>query len=200
MAEELMTPTTPTAPTNDTGLSTSAPAAESRSLGTAPAEHTAANAPTKPGTESGQIPDAGTNEYPAEFPDFFKDFGKKHKLTADQLKATTEFLNMGLEAAKNTDQTVLAEAGRAHVQTWGQQAQENLAVAKRALKQSDTDGKLTALLRDTGFAHHPVVLEFFKDLGMNLREGGFLKGAINVPPGEKTLAQAMYGENHPSKN
>jgi len=164
----------------------------------APVQNVAPTTPTTP--DAPPITDAaGDLVLPEGTPEFFKDFGKANKLSQDQLNATVEFLSTGLKAQREVELKALADAGQAHIKNWGEQAGQHMSVAKRALKQSDPDGQVTKFLKDTGYANHPVVLEFFKNLGLSMQEGGFLKGAVNVPPGERSLAQTMYGENHPSK-
>ena len=74
----------------------------------------------------------------------------------------------------------------------------NLQLAQRALRQNDPTGALTKMLNESGYGNHPAVLDFLHAIGRSMQEGGFLKSSTNRPPGAKSAAQLLFGDNHPS--
>ena len=79
----------------------------------------------------------------------------------------------------------------------GEVIEESLDVMRWALAQNDPDGQLKVALESSGYGSHPAVLNFLVRLGESMKEGGFLKSAVNRPPGKKTAAQTIFS-NHPS--
>ena len=95
------------------------------------------------------------------------------------------------QGIKQAEMNSIREAGEAHIKNWGERSKYNMNLAQRAMKQHDTDGALTKLLKETGFGNHPAVLDHFYTLGLALQEGGFLKSELKAP-GEKTRAQKLF--------
>lgn len=133
------------------------------------------------------VPGADGYTFPKGVPADFGKFANSLDMTQEQadgvLKAHT--------GMKQAEMQAVREAGEAHVKNWGDRADYNMNLAKRAMKQHDPEGKLTELLNTTGFGNHPTVLEYFFTVGKGLQEGGFLKSELKAP-GEKTRAQRMY--------
>lgn len=125
-------------------------------------------------------------------------WAKANDMTQQQLDAVISQTSQYLNATSTAQQQQLRQMGEQHVESWGESKQYNLSLARRALAQNDPDGKLKAVLDQTGFGNHPVVLDFLHRLGRSMQEGGHLKSAIRRQPGQKTAAQAMFGANHPS--
>jgi hypothetical protein len=84
--------------------------------------------------------------------------------------------------------------------TWGEQKETNLNIAKQALKTFDTSGEITKILNATGYGSHPVVLEFMKSVGEKLQEGGFIQSEVNRPQPKRSPAEVLYGDTHPTAN
>ena len=126
-------------------------------------------------------------------------FANEHGFTQEQLDSTLEYFGNVIQNSEKSKVEALRTLGEAHLKNWGDQAQHNLSLAKRALAQNDPEGSLAKALNESGYGNHPAVLDFLYNLGRSMQEGGFLRGSVNRPPGQKTLAQTMYGDNHPSK-
>lgn len=131
---------------------------------------------------------------PEGVPQQVAEFAKQHDMTQKQLDGTLQYFGN----IKQAELASIRTAGEAHVKNWGDKGQHNLNLARRALSQNDPDGELKTALDNSGFGNHPAVLNFLHRLGTSMQEGGFLKSAVNRPPGQKSAAQAMYGGNHPS--
>jgi len=125
-------------------------------------------------------------------------FANEHGLTQKQLDATISQYSTLAQAAAQAEASNTLAAGKALITEWGDQAKHKMSLAKRALSQNDPSGELKAALDSSGFGNHPAVLKFLSTIGQSMQEGGYLKSAVNRPPGKKTAAQAMYGDNHPS--
>jgi hypothetical protein len=201
-----MTPnsTPPGPPAGDPGLSPSAtpPAGVAQDLPPGTATPPAATTPETPPAGSDRVvPAADAYVLPPGTPADLGKWANENQLTQAQLDSALKQYGSSFEAAKTAEMTNLQAMGEAHLESWGEHRAENLQLAKSALLQMDPNAKLTTLLKETGYANHPVILDFLFDLGKNLREGGFLKSPSTLPKGGKavTAAQAMYGNTHPSK-
>ena len=133
------------------------------------------------------VPAADSYALPEGVPTDFGQFANSLDMTQEQADGVLK-AHQGMKQAEM--QTIRA-AGEAHIKNWGEQAEFKMNLAKRAMKQHDTDGTLTKLLNETGFGSHPAVLDHFFNLGQALQEGGFLKSELKAP-GEKTRAQKMF--------
>ena len=120
------------------------------------------------------------------------EFAKANNFTQAQLDGSINEFNKIVEGAKTAEISAIRTAGEAHIKNWGDKGKYNLNIAQRALKQLDGEGKMTELLRKSGYGNHPVVMDFLFSIGSSLSEGGFLKGSARRPPGQKTTAQKMF--------
>ena len=151
-------------------------------------------------TEAPPIPDHWDKyEAATPVPDTVKQMAHKAGLTQEQFAATLDTFGKYSQAQKMAELEQIKQEGQKYVkETWGQDAERNLNLARRALQTVDTDGALKEMLETTGYGSHPVVLQFFSNLGKNLQEGGFLRGELKKPAGAgKTKAQILY-PNMPS--
>ena len=147
------------------------------------------------------VPDARDYTLPEGVPEFLGQFANENDMTQAQLDATLQQFGNITEQAELGRQNQIAELGQKHVDTWGKQKEYNLSIVRRALSQNDADGKFKALLDETGYGNHPVILDFFLSIGSSMKEGGFLKGANNTQSkAGLSAAQSMFGANHPSSN
>lgn len=137
---------------------------------------------------------------PEGVPPQIGEFAKAQGLSQGQLDATLQQFGGILQASETQKQDALRNLGEAHLKNWGSEADYKLNLARRALQQNDPSGGLAKALNESGYGNHPAVLDFLVTIGTSMKEGGFLKSAINRPPGKKTVAQAMYGDNHPSES
>ena len=126
-------------------------------------------------------------------------WAQKNGLTQAQLDASLQFFGSVNQANVKAQQQSLRQMGEAHLQNnWGENAPYNLQLAQRALRQNDPTGALTKVLNESGYGNHPAVLDFLYVIGRSMQEGGFLKSSTNRPPGAKSAAQLLFGDNHPS--
>lgn len=126
-------------------------------------------------------------------------WAQKNGLTQEQLDASLHFFGSVNQANVKAQQQSLRQMGEAHLQQeWGENAPYNLQLAQRALRQNDPTGALTKVLNESGYGNHPAVLDFLYAIGRSMQEGGFLKSSTNRPPGAKSAAQLLFGDNHPS--
>ena len=150
--------------------------------------------------EQPSIPDHWDKyEATAPVPDEVKRMAHKAGLTQEQFNATLETFGRYSQAQKMAELEQIKQEGQKYIQEkWGDKAEYNLNIARRALQTVDTDGSLKEMLETTGYGSHPVVLQFFANLGKNLQEGGFLRGELKQPAGaKKSPAQLLY-PNMPS--
>jgi hypothetical protein len=144
------------------------------------------------------VPAADGYKLPEGVPAEVGQFANDNNMTQEQLDATLTHFGGVISASKAAEAEAMRSLGEAQLAKWGDQADHNLSLAKRALAQNDPDGSLTKALNESGWGNHPAVLTFLHKIGVSMQEGGFLKSAVNRPPGQKTAAQAMYGDTHPS--
>jgi len=133
------------------------------------------------------VPAADGYTLPDGAPSDFGTFANSLDMTQQQADGVLK----AHDALQKVERQVVRQAGEAHVKSWGERADYNMNLAKRAMKQYDSKGTLTKVLDDTGFGSHPAVLEFFFELGQGMQEGGFLKSELKAP-GQKTPAQKMF--------
>lgn len=154
--------------------------------------------PTEPGPDTRVVPKPSEYELPEGMPDNIRIFAHEKGFTQDQLNATIEQFGGYLYGMQQAEQQSLQQMGQAHLKNWGPDAKNKLALARAAVRQNDSEGKIMNLLNQSGYGNHPDVLNFLYQIGKSMQEGGFIKSAVPRKPGEKTAAQAMYGDNHPS--
>jgi hypothetical protein len=146
------------------------------------------------------VPAVDEYELADGMPKHLAQFASDNDMTQTQLDNTIEQFRTYITAGEKGKQTMLLNEGKAHVRTWGKQAKGNMSVVRRALKQNDPDGTLKKVLDSSGYGNHPAILDFLLSIGTSMQEGGFLKSDVNIPPGKKSAAQVIFGDNHPSKN
>lgn len=153
---------------------------------------------TKEKSSERVVPKPDEYKIPEGLPKELGQFAHENEYTQEQLDAAVKMFDSYSQAMKTSQQIALRQLGEAHIKNWGDEANFKLTLAKRALKQNDPNGALAKALNESGYGNHPAVLDFLANLGEQMREGGFLKSAVNRPPGKKSLAQAMFPD-HPSK-
>jgi len=132
---------------------------------------------------------------PEGLPKELGSFASEAGLTQEQLDKTIRTFGAFTQAQEQASAIALRKMGEAHVKNWGDDAKYKLALAKRALQQNDPDGKMAEALKQTGYGNHPAVLDFLYNIGKSMKEGGFLKSAVNAKPGKKSLAERLF-PNH----
>jgi pyruvate/2-oxoglutarate dehydrogenase complex dihydrolipoamide acyltransferase (E2) component len=137
-----------------------------------------------------------------DVPDFvppqMRELAAKQGLSNEQFSAVVDNFGKLITTQQNQAKIAIEKQGQALVKDWGDRADYNLNLVRRAVQQNDPDGELRQLLNGSGFGNHPAVLKYFLRIGESMQEGGFLKGAANVKPGQKTVAQRMF-PNMPSE-
>ena len=147
------------------------------------------------------VPEVSGYVLPEGVPDHVAQFAKDNDMTQDQLDGALQQFGLYSQQAEDGRQAMIRDLGQAHVEKWGQQKDYNLSIVRRALSQNDADGRFKALLDETGYGNHPVILDFFLSIGNSMKEGGFLKGANNTQSkAGLSAAQSMFGNTHPSNN
>lgn len=144
------------------------------------------------------VPQADGYTLPEGVPTQIAEFANKNDMTQEQLDTSLQFFGKISQGTREAEVQAVRSAGEAHVKNWGEASKANLSIARRALAQNDPEGVLKKTLDSTGFGNHPAVLDFLLNIGKSMQEGGFLKSAVNRTPGQKTAAQSMYGDKHPS--
>lgn len=138
------------------------------------------------------VPKADEYKLPEGAPTQLGEFAHANNMTQEQLDATVNTFGGYISNTRKMEKLNLRAAGEQKLKDWGDNSKYNLTLAKRALKQNDPEGKMTKALNDSGYGNHPAVLDFLFTIGQSMKEGGFLKSAVNRPPGQKTMAQTMY--------
>ena len=146
------------------------------------------------------VPKAADYTLPEGVPIQVAQFANEADMTQEQLDTTLQYFGGYMKATNESQQKVIRESGDAFVEGWGKQKPYNLSLVRRALSQNDPDGELRSVLNSSGYGNHPAVLAFFLRIGNSMKEGGFLKGSVNRPAGQKTAAQTLFGKNHMSVN
>ena len=218
---ETVTPTEPSAESQTTATTATgeAPAAtppaetpQATAPAAAPTPPADATPPAEPPASADSPPSDDTStqkrvvptveEYvlPEGVPRQIAEFAHTNDMTQDQLNHTLNYFGSMQQAMQDNEQKVIRQGGEELVKSWGDKSERNLSIVRRALAQNDPDGSLKNVLEASGYGNHPAVIKFLLKIGESMKEGGFLKGANNTPPGKKTAAQTMFGEKHPSVN
>ena len=190
-------PETPKSKDGSDQAQTSTETKDGQPDGSDPPDSTTADSPKETSSER-VVPKPEEYKIPEGLPKELGQFAHENQYTQEQLDAAIKMFDSYSQATKVSQQIALRQLGEAHIKNWGDEANFKLTLAKRALKQNDPDGALAKALNESGYGNHPAVLDFLANLGEQMREGGFLKSAVNRPPGKKSLAQAMFPD-HPSK-
>lgn len=76
---------------------------------------------------------------------------------------------------------------------WGDSYDDNVKLAKLAVKQfDDDDGSFAKMLKSSRAGNEPVVIKFFSSLGGMLKEDGYLKSEDNTGGTKKSIAERLY--------
>lgn len=103
------------------------------------------------------------------------------KASAESVKATVDNAKVEWESQLKTDP-----------QYGGDKLNENLAIAKVGLKAFDPEGKLLAVLEQSGLGSHPEMVKTFIRIGQTVKETDMVtssKGAAGNPP---SLEKMLY--------
>lgn len=203
MAEEQVVQPTETPPVETPAQETppaaqaapEAPPSETPPEGQSPAPP---EAPPEQEPDAGAVPPPEAYVLPEGMPDELRQFAHDNGFSQKQLDASLTQFATYANGMKQAELQALHDMGQAHIKNWGDAAETNLTLARQALKQNDPDGNLAKALKNSGWANHPAVLDFLTSLGKSMQEGGFLKTTVKRPPGQKSLAQALFA-NHPSQ-
>lgn len=203
------TPTTPTEPVDQQVTPQTEPVEPSDQFQQQPQpdQQQAAPEPTTQEPEpTGQEPQAGVVPKPSEYqlpegvPDTFRIFAHENGMSQAQLDKTISFIGTQQQGMMQAEQQALRKMGEAHVKNWGPEARTNMALAKATMNY--LDGQIPGFaerLTKTDVGNDPMMLEALRIVGKSMQEGGFLKSAVPRKPGDRSVAQSMYGGTHPSK-
>lgn len=172
---------------------------------TEPQSTTAEQEPTEP-TEPAEpapervVPKPSEYKLPEGIPDNMRIFAHEHQFTQEQLDASIKHFGGYLQGMQQVQSQASRAAGEAHVKNWGAEAKQNLVLAKQAMGWLDSQIEgFSQYLTGSDAGNDPRVLQALLLVGKSMQEGGHLRSAIPRNPAERTAAQSMYGENHPSK-
>lgn len=160
-------------------------------------EPTEPTEPVEPGVRV--VPKPSEYKLPEGAPDDLRIFAHEHEMTQEQLDASLTKFGSYMHGMRQVEQQALRKAGETHLANWGPDAKHKLTLAKAALRQNDPEGKLLEALNTSGYGNHPDVLNFLYNIGKSMQEGGFIKSTVPRKKGDKTLAAAMFGDNHPTE-
>jgi len=142
-------------------------------------------------------PKAADYKLPEGAPDV-REWAAANDMTQEQLDASLSQFGKVMQETTEAQAQNLRQMGEQHLQKWGDEAKYNLNLAKQALSANDPDGSLKQALNESGYGNHPAVLEFMFKVGKSMEEGGFIKSNIKAPQGNKSAAQVLFGNTHPS--
>ena len=137
---------------------------------------------------------------PEGAPDGLSEFAAEAKMSQEQLDAALGYFGNFAQKQHEAQFNSMLEQGNQLIASWGEKATENVALAKQALQTSDPDGGLTKVLNETGYGNHPVVMNFFLEVGKKMKEGGFIKSEATPPAQKKHMAYRMYPSLAPKED
>jgi len=189
--------------TEETPTITDPGSSDSTSESEAPQETPSVTSITpEPTAESDTPAEPGSTELTAmrpedyEAPDYvtpeMRQFAADNNMTQEQFTNTIGEFGTLLNAQAKLAREQITRLGQQQVTAWGEDADRNLTLARQALKQNDPNGNLAQLLEESGYGSHPAVLQFLRNLGASMEEGGFLKGKVSGPAKAKSMAQRMF--------
>lgn len=156
-----------------------------------PAETT--TTPVVPPTDATVAPAAPPSlTFSEGVPQAVQEFAKAQGFNQAQFDSTFKFFNDTITQANQRALEESYQRGKAHVESWGQNAKANIDLAKRALQVTDQSGEVAKYLKESGAANNPVVMNFLVGLGKMLQEGGFIRTNMATPEGQKTLADKLF--------
>jgi len=155
---------------------------------------------TEPEPDARVVPKPSEYEPPEGLPDNIRIFAHEHEFTQDQLNASLGFFSQYMQANEEQYTQARRELGQAVVKSWGAEANTNKALALQAtqLLNEEIPG-FSDYVKKTGVIDDPYVIQALHVVGKWGQEGGFITTGIPRPPGEKSVADAMYGDSHPQK-
>lgn len=177
-----MDPITTPAPAATTPTATTPPVDTQTTTSTSPVT------PTPPSTPTAPI----ELQFDETVPEPIKNFAKTQNFSQEQFNSTFKFFNDVITQSNERAMQESYQRGKAHVESWGEEAPHKISLAKQALQVTDRSGEVTKYLRESGAANNPVVMNFLVDLGKMLQEGGFIHANANPIPGKKTLADKLF--------
>lgn len=124
--------------------------------------------------------------------DDLKSFAAEQKLSNEQFNSIINKFEGYLGTTAKAQMEQLAKEGEKFISNWGDKAEQNVFLAKRALEITDPNGELKEMLNKTGYGNHPMVLQYFYNLGKNLSEGGFIKSSNRSSEDKRSTAQKLY--------
>ena len=143
------------------------------------------------------VPEADAYVLPEGIPKEIGQFAKDNDMTQKQLDSTLAKFGSLIQGNNEATQAALRVDGEQHVQEWGDKSQYNLSLVRRSLKQLDSEGTLAKALDTSGYGNHPAVLDFLKNVGEVMQEGGYLKSEVNVPQKQRDMAHILYPNDVP---
>ncbi len=155
-------------------------------------------------TEGQETPKLTAADY--KVPDFVPEgmkgplsqFAEKVGYTQEQFEATVTTFGSLIHGMEQQRAQQLQAQAQEVLTSWGQDANRNLGLAKRALDFIDSSGTLKQHLNTTGAGNDPVVLKTLYEFGKRLQEGGYLK---TEKPAQKPkdVAHRLYPDYAPQE-
>jgi hypothetical protein len=198
-------------PTTETGAVDSLPDATDTTLTTEITQSQSAttDAPQAESAEGASTPDYADFQLPDDVQldqQLFGEFTKTAKAIGLNQDQAQQLINMGAQLS----QKIMAQAQEAQIQrvnAWadetrndkeigGDQLQQNLATAKKAMDAFGSD-ELIAVLDSTGLGNHPAIIKAFVKAGKAVSEDTLMPGGAQVPTAQKSLAQTLYPNMNP---
>lgn len=139
------------------------------------------------------VPTAEEYTLPEEFP--LKDFGKfahESGFTQEQVDRILQYDSLVREAHTKATEQVSQKHLDTLLESWGEDREANIQLARRALTHFDGEGKLGAFLEESQAGNHPLVVEFMYNLGQTLKEDGYLKSEVLHPGSKQAPENILY--------
>lgn len=156
--------------------------------------------PAEPETQVERVvPEADGYTLPEGVPPEIGAFANANGFTQEQLDASLEQFGGIVQASNEAEQLAVRQGGEALLDSWGPQKKENLITVRAALKEFDPDGEFKAALESSGYGNSAIVMNYLLNVGSVLKEGGYLKSAINTPAKSTERYERMYPNDVPKK-
>lgn len=122
-----------------------------------------------------------------------------NKISQDQLDGILKFNRDLSSKTLQSRQEQHTKDVKALKDEWGDKYDSNLKLAKKALKQYDSeDESVSKLLKAANMSDNPSVMRFMHKLGKALGEDTFVESSGNVKKGKASLAERLF-PNHPGQ-
>ncbi len=132
-------------------------------------------------------------ELPESIPEDFGEFASKSRLTQEQVNDILRYNEEQLQQQGETFRKVQEEGVNSLMEEWGESAQENVNLAKRALSHFDNDSKeMREFLRVTQSGNNPIVIRFLSGIGQLLKEDGHIQSDSVNPSQARSPAEVLY--------